>query len=123
MSSSIPVDRFGSGSLSEPTEKSNCFSRKYVDNLEINHNSETDIILETYGKFIIKNPQSDRADSNIIKFYINDDKINCNSKRLTNLLNSINAQDACTKSYTDDHINATKRILNKSLTCVKYEFN
>ena len=103
MSSRIPVDQFGPGSVSVPTEKSNCVSRKYVDNLGISRNSENDIILETYDKFIIKNPQSGRADSNVIKFLVDEAEIHCNSKRVTNLLWPINDNDACTKGYTDGY--------------------
>ena len=87
--------------LNQLKNLTSCISRNYVDNLGIRCNSENNIILEMYGKFIIKNPQSDRADSNIIKFYINDNKIHCNSKRLTDLLDPINAQDGCTKGYMD----------------------
>ena len=65
------------------TENSDCATKKYVNSLGVRCNFQNDIILETYGKFIIKNPQSDSAD--VIKFYINDDKIHCNSKRVTDL--------------------------------------
>ena len=76
------------GSLSDDKD---CVPKGYVDNLGIRRNSENDIILETQGNFIFKNP------SNAIKFYINDDKIHCNSKRVTDLLPPINNNDACTK--------------------------
>ena len=124
MSSRIPVDQFGSsisGFITDPTGKTDCVSRKYVDNLGVRRNPENDIILNTQGKFIIKNPQSDRADSNVIKFYINEDEIHCNSKRVTNLLPPINDNDACTKAYVDNYISAMKRILNESLVRIKFK--
>ena len=109
--------------VGNPTENSDCATKKYIDNLGVRRNSENDIILETQGKFIIKNPQSNPADSNVIKFYIGQDEIRCGSKRVTDLLSPINDNDACTKAYVDGYINATKRILNESLTRVKSKFN
>ena len=40
-----------------------------------------DIVLETDDKFIIKNNSN-----NTLKFYIDEDKIHCNSKRLVSVL-------------------------------------
>ena len=88
MSSRIPVDQFGSsisGSVPAPGKTADYVTKKYVDNLGVCRNPENDIILETYGRFIIKYPQSNRADSNIIKFLIDEDAIHCSSKRVTNL--------------------------------------
>ena len=87
-----------------------CVPKDYVDNLGIRYNSENDIILETQGSFILKNP------SNAIKFYINDDNIPCNSKRVTDLLPPININDACTKGYVDGRTAQTKAIFS---TCVQ----
>ena len=59
MSSRIPVDQFGSsisGSVSALTENSDCVSRKYINNLGVYRNSDNDVILETQGKFMVKNP-------------------------------------------------------------------
>ena len=113
MSSRIPVDQFGSsisGSVSVPGKNTDCATKKYVDNLGVRRNPENDIILETQGKFIVKNPQSNLPSSNILKFYIDDNKIHCNSKRLTDLTPPINDADACTKGYVDGRIAQTKAI-------------
>ena len=97
--------------VGNPTADKDCATKNYVDSL-IRHNSENDIILETSGNFIIKSPQ------NIIKLYVNDDKIHCNSKRVTDLLPPINANDACTKWYVDAQIAQAKTIFS---TCVQGE--
>ena len=70
----------------------------------IRRNSKNDIISETYGKFIIKNPQSNRTDSNVTKVFIGKDEIRCELKRLTNLPQPTDENDACTKSYVDSKI-------------------
>ena len=103
--------------VSTPTADKDCVPKDYVDSL-IRRNSENDIILETSGNFIIKTPQSESADSNIIKFYVNDDKIHCNSKRVTDLLPPVNNNDACTKIYVDSQIAQAKTIFS---TCVQGE--
>ena len=90
------------GSLSDDKD---CVPKGYVDNLGIRRNSENDIILEMQGKFILKNP------SNAIKFYINGDKIHCNSKRLTDLLPPVN------NAYTKDNVDG--RITQTISTCVQ----
>ena len=130
MSSRIPVDQFGSsisGSVSAPGKKADCATKKYVDNLGVRRNPENDIILETYGRFIVKNPQSNRTDSNVIKFYINDDKIHCNSKRLTDLLPPVNNNDASTKDYVDGRIAETKAIFSTyvqgSMLTIKFDLS
>ena len=61
--------------VGSPSDDKDCVPKGYADNLGIRRNSENDIILEMQGNFILKNPVS-----NGIKFYINDDKIHCNSK-------------------------------------------
>ena len=63
--------------VGSPSDDKDCVPKGYVDNLGIRRNSENDIILETQCNFILKNPVS-----NGIKFYINDDKIHCNSKTI-----------------------------------------
>ena len=88
--------------MGSPSDDKDCVSKGYVDNLGIRRNPENDIILETQGNFILKNPVSKG-----IKFYINDDKIHCNSKRLTDLLPPVNNNDACTKDYVDGQITQT----------------
>ena len=88
--------------VGSPSDDKDCVPKGYVDNLGIRHISENDIILETQGNFIIKNPVS-----NGIKLYINDDKIHCNSKRLIDLLPPVNNNDACTKDYVDGRITQT----------------
>ena len=110
MSSRVPVDQFGSNVSGSTSKPSNCASKNYVDNLGVRRNSEDDIILETSGNFIVKNPQ------NIIKLYVNDDKIHCNSKRVTDLLPPVNNNDACTKWYVDSQIAQAKTIFS---TCVQ----
>lgn len=116
MSSRIPVDQFGSNISGSTSKPSNCASKNYVNSL-IHRNADNDIILETNGNFIIKNPQSNRADSNVIKFYVNDDKIHCNSKRVTDLLPPVNDNDAVTKQYIDLQFQA------KMPSFKTYEFN
>ena len=125
MSSRIPVDQFGSsisGSVSAPGKKADCATKKYVDNLGVRRNPENDIILETQGNFILKNPVS-----NGIKFYINDDKIHCNSKRLTDLLPPVNNNDASTKDYVDGRIAETKAIFSTyvqgSMLTIKFDLS
>ena len=95
--------------VGSPSDDKDCVPRKYVDNLGIRRNPENDIILEMQGKFIVKNPQSNRADSNVINFLIDEDEIHCSSKRVTNLLPPVNNNDACTKGYVDGYINAVKK--------------
>ena len=90
-----------------PTDDKDCVPKGYVDNLGVRRNSEGNIIIETQGNFIVKNPVS-----NGIKFYINDDKIHCNSKRVTDLLEPVNDNDACTKGYVDGQIAQTKAIFS-----------
>ena len=92
--------------VGSPSNDKDCVPKGYVDNLGIRRNSENDIILETLGNFILKNP------SNAVKFYINDNKIHCNSKRLTDLLPPVNNNDACTKGYVDGRIIQTKAIFS-----------
>ena len=91
----------------------------------LNHDKRCSLYtLQNAGRFIIKNPQSNHADSNVIKFYINDNKIHYYSKRVTDLMDPINAQDGCTKGYMDGQIAQTKIMLQSETnhlfsTCVQ----
>ena len=111
--------------VGSPTEPSDCVSKQYVDNLGVRHNPEND--METQGKFIVKNPQSNRANSNIINFLIHKDEIHCSSKRVTNLLPPVNNNDACTKGYVDSQIVQTKAIFSNyvkgSMLTIKFDLS
>ena len=93
-------------------------NKMYLDHDKMSslYTLQNDIILETQGKFIIKSPQSNRADSSIIKLYINEDKVHCNSTRVTDLLSPINNNNAYTKGYVDGPIAQTKTTLQRQIT-------
>ena len=61
-----------------------------------------DIVLETDDKFIIKNNSN-----NTLKFYIDEDKIHCNSKRLVSVLDPTDEYDAVNKKYVDRRMSET----------------
>ena len=53
------------------------------------YQNSDDLVFETDDKFIVKNNSN-----NTLKFYIDEDKIHCNSKRLVRVLDPIDENDA-----------------------------
>ena len=63
------------------------------------YQNSDDIVFETDDKFIVKNNSN-----NTLKFYIDEDKIHCNSKRLVSVLDPTDKNDAVNKKYIDKRI-------------------
>ena len=123
MSSRTAVDQFGS-SVSSSNKKE--FNFTHTDKLYVNRTGDTligdlnldgnklylnndkkqsiyessdNLVLETDNKLIIKNNRN-----NTLKFYIDDEKIHCNSKRLVAVSDPVNNNDASTKGYVDSKV-------------------
>ena len=107
MSSRLTVNQFGS-SVYKPSNNNNEINLNHTDKLYLNTAGDTltgdlnlngnklylndnkkqsiyqnsdDLVFETDDKFIVKNNIN-----NTLKFYIDNDKIHCNSKRLVSVL-------------------------------------
>ena len=61
------------------------------------YQNSDDLVLETDDKFIVKNNSN-----NTLKFYIGNDRIHCNSKRLVGVSDPIENNDAANKKYVDE---------------------
>ena len=61
------------------------------------YQNSDDLVFETDDKFIVKNNSN-----NTLKFYIDNDKIHCNSKRLVSVLDPTDENDAVNKKYVDN---------------------
>ena len=75
-----------------------------------------DIVFETDDKFIVKNNSN-----NTLKFYIDNDKIHCNSKRLVSVLHPTDENNAANKKYVDSKL-ASTTFDNLTLRYLKYKF-
>ena len=79
------------------------------------YQKSNDLVFETDDKFIVKNNSN-----NTLKFYIGNDKIHCNSKRLVGV-SDLTENNAANKKYVDEQKTQGSNTISSNLHMKTYK--